>query len=93
MIYAINPFMIIWLTPVVAAMTTTYPHYDMVKYGAYVSAISPFFMVMSTSTWAVVMFVVLLSLGEALWSPRMYDYTMSIAPEVLCILFHFLRCR
>ena len=25
--------------------------------------------------------VVLLSLGEAVWSPRVYDYTMSIAPE------------
>ena len=26
--------------------------------------------------------VVVLSLGEAIWSPRCYDYTMSIAPEV-----------
>ncbi|RYH29953.1 MFS transporter [archaeon] len=82
MIYAINPFLIIWLTPTVAAMTSHYPHYDMIKYGGYVSALSPFFVAASTSTWAVVMFMVVLSFGEAIWSPRLYDYTMAIAPEV-----------
>lgn len=29
---------------------------------------------------AAVAFVVLLSLGEAVWSPRTYDYTLSISP-------------
>jgi hypothetical protein len=81
-IYSINPFIIMWLTPVIAALTTTSAHYDMIKYGGYVSAISPFFLVIATETWAVVLFVIFLSLGEAIWSPRVYDYTMSIAPEV-----------
>ena len=27
------------------------------------------------------LFVVCLSLGEAIWSPRWYDYSMSVAPE------------
>lgn len=81
MIYSINPFMIIWVTPVVAAMTSKWPHYDMIKYGGYVSAISPFFLAMSTSTGAIVIFMILLSLGESIWSPRLYDYTMSIAPQ------------
>mmetsp|Transcript_2780 Transcript_2780/g.3851 ORF Transcript_2780/g.3851 Transcript_2780/m.3851 type:complete len:468 (+) Transcript_2780:425-1828(+) len=80
-IYSINPFMIIWLTPIVSALTSTWPHFSMIKYGSYVSAASPFFLACSTSTWAVVLFVVLLSLGEAIWSPRLYDYTMSVAPE------------
>lgn len=87
MIYSINPFMIIWLTPLVSALTTTWPHFDMIKYGGYVSAISPVFMAFSTSTWAVVLFVVILSLGEAIWSPRLYDYTMSIAPEVRSLTY------
>jgi hypothetical protein len=80
-IYSINPFMIIWLTPTVAAFTSHWPHFDMIKYGGYVSALSPFFVAFSTSTWAVILFMVTLSLGEAIWSPRLYDYTMSIAPE------------
>ena len=81
MIYSINPFMIIWLTPIVAALTSTWPHYDMIKWGGYLSALSPFFVACSTSTWVVVMFMITLSLGESIWSPRVYDYTMSIAPE------------
>jgi hypothetical protein len=35
-----------------------------------------------TAEWATVMFVVFVSLGEAIWSPRWYDYSMSVAPEV-----------
>ena len=31
--------------------------------------------------WATVLFVIQLSLGEAIWSPRWYDYSMSVAPE------------
>ena len=82
LLYSINPFMIIILTPLVSAMTTMYAHYDMIKYGGYVSALSPMFLAVSESIWACVCFMVVLSLGEAVWSPRTYDYTMSIAPEV-----------
>eukprot|EP01038_Epipyxis_sp_PR26KG_P010101 gene10101-13577_t len=80
-IYSINPFIIMLLTPIVAAFTTNAAHFDMIKYGGYFTAISPFFLAFSTSTWAVVCFMIVLSLGEAVWSPRTYDYTMSIAPE------------
>ena len=36
---------------------------------------------MDTSIGAVVCMLVVLSLGEAIWSPRLYDYVMTIAPE------------
>ena len=81
-IYSINPFMIMFLTPLVAALTSQYAHYDMIKYGGYLTAVSPFFLAVSSSVWASVCMIVVLSLGEAIWSPRTYDYTMSIAPEV-----------
>jgi len=53
----------------------------MIHYGGYVTGISPLPIALSTSIWAVCLFVILLSLGETLWSPRLYDYSMSIAPE------------
>ena len=81
-IYSINPFMIIFLTPLVASLTASYDHFDMIKYGGYVSAASPFFLAVSTTITACVCMVVLLSLGEAIWSPRLYDYVMTIAPDV-----------
>ena len=31
--------------------------------------------------WAAALFVVTLSLGESFWSPRWYDYSMSLAPH------------
>jgi len=71
-IYSINPFIIMLLTPVVAAFTSSYAHYDMIKYGGFVSAASPLLLAVSTSIPAAVCFVVVLSLGEAVWSPRTY---------------------
>jgi hypothetical protein len=53
-IYSINPFIIILLTPLVAALTGGYAHFDMIKYGSYLTAVSPFFLAFSTSIWATV---------------------------------------
>jgi hypothetical protein len=33
------------------------------------------------AVWAAALFVVTLSLGESFWSPRWYDYSMSLAPH------------
>ena len=56
-IYSINPFMIIFLTPLVSALTSTTAHFDMIKYGSYITAVSPFFLAASTSIWATVWYV------------------------------------
>lgn len=80
-IYSVNPFMIIFLTPLVAALTNTSNHFDMIKWGGFVTAASPFILAVDTSIGAVVGMLIVLSLGEAIWSPRLYDYVMSIAPE------------
>ena len=82
MIYSINPFMIIFLTPIVAALTSKYNHFNMIKYGGYLTGLAPFFLAASTSLWAAACMVVFISFGEAVWSPRVYDYVMTIAPEV-----------
>lgn len=42
-----------------------------------VSGLSAFWLTIST-IWASVMFVITLSVGEALYSPRVYDYTMMV---------------
>jgi POT family proton-dependent oligopeptide transporter len=80
-IYAINPALIIILVPFVTAATTKVDPLLMIHHGCYVSAISVFFLVFSTSIASCVSFVVVLSIGEAIWSPRLNDYTMQIAKE------------
>lgn len=76
-VYAINPLMIIILVPIITAATSSVDPLIMIHIGTYVSALSVFFLAFSTS----LMFVITLSIGESLWSPRLYDYTTSIAEE------------
>ena len=67
--------------PLVTAATSGVDPLVMIHYGSYISAGSVFLLVLSTTIWSSVVFVVLLSIGEAVWSPRLYDYTMSVAKE------------
>jgi hypothetical protein len=55
---------------VCAALTTHLAHFDMIHYGGYLTALSPFCLALSPTLPAAVAFIVLLSLGEAVWSPR-----------------------
>lgn len=80
-IYSINPFLIIFLVPFITAYTTDTDPLLMIHHGCYVSAASVFVLACSTSVPACVIFVIILSIGEAIWSPRLYDYTCSIAKE------------
>ena len=80
-VYSINPALIIILVPIITAATSSIDPLVMIHYGTYVSAVSVFFLVLSTSLPACVLFVITLSIGEAIWSPRLYDYTTTVAPE------------
>lgn len=80
-IYSINPALIIILVPLITAATTQVDPLIMIHHGSYISAASVFFLVMSTSIWACILFIIVLSIGEAIWSPRLYDYAMSVVKE------------
>jgi len=80
-IYSINPALIIILVPIVTAATTHIDPLVMIHRGGYVSACSVFFLVASTSIMACILATVTLSIGESIWSPRLYDYTMSMTEE------------
>lgn len=79
--WSINPAMIIVLTPVVTALTRRFSAYTVIVTGAFITAASVFFMALSTTVAASVAFIIALSIGEALWSPRLYEYTATIAPR------------
>ena len=44
------------------------------------SAASGFILVIGAHYWTAIAFVTVLSLGEAIWSPSVYTYTMMLAP-------------
>lgn len=79
-LYSINPFIIIFLVPVMTAITGRMKAYNVIMFGSFIAAASVFFMGLGESIALIVGFQIVLSLGEAIYSPRVYDYTASIAP-------------
>ena len=79
-LYSINPAIIIVLVPVMTAITARMRGYTVITVGAFIAAGSVFFLGFGESIMLIVLFQVMLSLGEAIYSPRIYDYTASIAP-------------
>ena len=80
-LYAINPAIIIFLVPVMTAITGKMKSYLVITIGSFISAGSVLILGLGEGVIFVVMFQLFLSFGEALYSPRIYDYTASIAPK------------
>ena len=80
-IYAVDPLVVIVLTPLISAHTQHIDPLVMILVGTYVTALSVFFVAFSTTIWATVCFVAVLAFGEAIWSPNFYNYAVSVAPE------------
>ena len=110
-LWAINAYIVIFLVPIVGALTQRFSAYRMVILGGIISAISVFIMALPTvwfepaanselfKRWIaggylhlpmghvhpyyamITCYVVVLSFGEAFYSPRVYEYAAAIAPK------------
>jgi MFS family permease len=108
-LWGINALLIIFLVPVIGALTQRFPAYGMVTLGAIISAASVFIMALPTAwfeplaagafgQWLghhylglagavhpyyvmIALYVIVLSVGEAFYSPRVYEYASAIAPQ------------
>ena len=68
-------------------MTTQYAHYDMIKYGGYLTALSPFFLAMDTSIPAAVAMIVFLSFGEV------HTHSIYQSTSLLILSNHYILLR
>jgi MFS family permease len=108
-LWGINALLIIFLVPLVGALTQRLPAYGMVTLGSVFSAASVFIMALPAKwfqplaagafgQWLghhylglagavhpyyvmIVLYVIVLSFGEAFYSPRVYEYASAIAPK------------
>jgi predicted MFS family arabinose efflux permease len=71
---------VIVLVPVMTAITSKMNAYKVILYGSFIEAGSVFFLGLGESIVYIILFQVVLSIGEAIYSPRVYDYTANIAP-------------
>lgn len=113
----LNPMLIVFLVPLVAALTKKTSSYKMMIWGSAVSSLSCFLAVMPVSWfvdltgtvlgelifirwlgmapdmpslmsnppvpeyWPLILFILIFTIGEAIWSPRLMQFTAEIAPK------------
>ncbi|MFH1530763.1 MAG: MFS transporter [Pseudomonadota bacterium] len=77
----INPILIFFLAPAVAALTTRAKVYPMMIWGTLVMAAPTFLLVLPPSPTLLLTYILLMSIGEAMWQPRFLQWVAEIAPE------------
>jgi hypothetical protein len=80
-VWSINSMLIIFMAPLGTALTRGRKPLDVLLLGAFISALSPFVLCFGSSMPYQLGMILVLTIGEALWSPRLYEYNVSIAPR------------
>lgn len=78
---AFNSLLIFVLCPVVAALSAKAKVYRMMILGTLVMGASPFLLAFQPSAGMLVAYLLVLSIGEAMWQPRFLQFAAEIAPE------------
>ncbi len=76
-----NPLLIFLFVPIIAAVTQKRNVYKMMIWGTFVMAAPAFFLAMDTSAYSLFAYLVVMTIGEAMWQPRFLQYAAEIAPE------------
>lgn len=76
-----NPLLIFVLTPVVAAATAKKDTYRMMIYGTFVMASPTFLLALGPSVTTLFAYLVIMTVGEAMWQPRFLQWVAEIAPR------------
>jgi MFS family permease len=77
----LNPLLIFIAVPIVTALTQKKKVYNMMVIGTFVMAAPAFLLAFSTSLPALLGFLLIMTIGEAMWQPRFLQYAAEIAPE------------
>jgi dipeptide/tripeptide permease len=76
----LNPVIIVIFVPLIAALTRKTNIVKMMIIGTTISAITTFILVPGPHLWTLIVYVVLFSFGEAVWSSRFLEYVANLAP-------------
>jgi len=83
LVYAINPLLVVALAAPIGERTHAYDLYWLIVVGTTLTALAPLPLAVSASTpyASSVAFMVALSLGECVYSPRLPEYALALAPR------------
>jgi proton-dependent oligopeptide transporter, POT family len=76
-----NPVLIFIFTPVVTALTSKKDTYKMMIIGTFVMASPTFILALGPSIGTVFAYLIIMSIGEAMWQPRFLQWVAEIAPK------------
>ncbi|KAB2908116.1 MAG: MFS transporter [Ignavibacteriales bacterium] len=76
-----NPILIFILTPMVAALTTHRDAYKMMILGTFVMAAPTFLLALGPNIYTLFGFLIIMTIGEAMWQPRFLQWVAEIAPK------------
>ncbi len=76
-----NPLLIFILAPIVAALTAKKDTYKMMILGTFVMAAPTFILALGPSLLNVFIYLIIMTIGEAMWQPRFLQWIAEIAPK------------
>lgn len=77
----LNPILIFVLTPIVTALTLKKGTYKMMIIGTSIMALPTFFLTFGPSFYTLMAYLILMTVGEAMWQPRFLQWVAEIAPK------------
>lgn len=77
----LNPIMIFVLTPMVTALTAKKNTYNMMIIGTLVMAFPTFILAAGPTMSNLMLYLVIMTIGEAMWQPRFLQWVAEIAPK------------
>jgi proton-dependent oligopeptide transporter, POT family len=77
----LNPILIFILTPVVTALTSKKNTYKMMIIGTLVMSVPTFLLTLGANIYTLMSFLILMTIGEAMWQPRFLQWVADIAPK------------
>ena len=81
-IYSLNPFLDLLLVPALLRRSAHSTHFVTIRAGLTLAAVSPAAVALGGATLpTVILFVLILTVGDATYNPRVDAYAMRVAPE------------
>ncbi len=77
----LNPLFIFVLTPIVAGLTAKQDTYKMMILGTFVMAAPTFLLTLGPNIYTVFGYLIIMTIGEAMWQPRFLQWVAEIAPK------------
>jgi hypothetical protein len=72
-VIAINPLCVVILVPLLAPLSLHFSSFELIVLGSFITGVAPFILATGTNYVTCICFVTVISLGEAIWSPRLYE--------------------